>query len=134
MNFFHEYHREPRIIHNQKIRFEAHLHYEVEIITLFRGKASLTCAGKEYRIATYLGARAVKIRDGEAVIRQGNKTLTVRRLEDKGKPLAAPVGGDMKRTIRESAACKSCYRYEEKGSVIFEFTSDQAAFEYEYPQ
>lgn len=50
MNFFHEYHREPRIIHNQKIRFEAHLHYEVEIITLFRGKASLNCAGKEYHM------------------------------------------------------------------------------------
>lgn len=91
-------------------------------------------AGEEYRIATYLGARAVKIRDGEAVIRQGNKTLTVKRLEDKGKPLAAPVGGDMKRTIRESAACRSYYRLEVKGETVFEFTSPAAAFEYEYPQ
>ena len=91
-------------------------------------------AGKEYRIATYLGARAVKIRDGEAVIRQGNKTLTVRRLEDRGKPLAAPVGGDMKRTIRESAACKSYYHLQENGKTVFEFTSSKAAFEYEYPR
>ena len=90
--------------------------------------------GKEYRLATYLGARAVKIRDGEAVIRQGNRTLTVKRLEDKGKPLAAPVGGDMKRTIRESAACKSYYRLEVKGETVFEFTSPMAAFEYEYPR
>ena len=57
--------------------------------------------GKEYRLATYLGARAVKIRGGEVVVRQGNLTLTVKRLEDRGKPLAAPVGGDMKRIIRE---------------------------------
>jgi len=90
--------------------------------------------GREYRIATYLGARTVKIRDGEAVIRQGNKTLTVKRLEDRGKPLAAPVGGDMKRTIRESAACKSYYCLQERGKTIFEFTSSRAAFEYEYPQ
>ena len=89
---------------------------------------------REYRLATYLGARAVKIRDGEAVIKQGKYTLTVRRLEDKGKPLAAPMGGDMIRTIRESAACKSYYRLQEKGKTIFEFTSSMAAFEYEYPQ
>lgn len=90
--------------------------------------------GKECRIATYLGARAVKIHNGEAVIRQGSKTLTVKRLEDKGKPLAAPVGGDMKRTIRESASCKTYYHLQEKGRTIFEFTSPMAAFEYEYPK
>ncbi len=89
--------------------------------------------GKEYRIATYLGARAVEIRNGGAVIRQGRKTLTVRRLEDKTQPLAAPVGGKMKRTIRESAACRCYYHLQEKGKTIFEFTSDRAAFEYEYP-
>lgn len=90
--------------------------------------------GREYRLATYLGARAVKIQDGEAVIKQGKYTLTVRRLEDKGKPLAAPVGGDMKRTIRESAACRSYYRLQEREKTIFEFTSPMAAFEYEYPR
>ena len=89
--------------------------------------------GKEYRLATYLGARAVKIRDGEAVIKQGRKTLTVKRLEDKGKPLAAPVGGSMQRTIRESAACRTRYHFQENGKTIFAFESNQAAFEYEYP-
>jgi len=90
--------------------------------------------GQEYRLATYLGARAVKLRNGEAVIKQGRKTLTVRRLEDRGKPLAAPVDGDMKRTIRESAACGTYYHFQEKGRTVFEFTSTMAAFEYEYPQ
>lgn len=55
--------------------------------------------GREYRLGTYLGARAVKIHDGEVVIRQGRKQLTVKRLEKCGHPLAAPVGGDMTRTI-----------------------------------
>ncbi len=90
--------------------------------------------GREYRLATYLGARAVKIRDGEVVIRQGRKMLTVRRLEIKGHPLAAPVSGSMSRTIRESAACRTYYHYQEDGKTVFEFESHQAAFEYEYPQ
>lgn len=89
--------------------------------------------GREYRLATYLGARAVKIRDGEVVIQQGRKVLTVKRLEQKGHPLAAPVGGGMTRTIRESAACRCYFHYQEDGKTLFAFTSDQAAFEYEYP-
>ena len=88
--------------------------------------------GKEYRLATYLGARAVRIREGGAVIRQGNLTFTIRRLEDKGRPLAAPVAGEMKRTIRESTACRCFFRLQEKGRIIFEFISPEASFEYEY--
>lgn len=90
--------------------------------------------GKEYRLGTYLGARAVKIRDGEAVIRQGGKTLTVRRMEDRGHPLAAPLGGSMDRIIRESPQCRAYFHYQEKGRTIFRFSSDAASFEYEYPQ
>jgi len=90
--------------------------------------------GKEYRLATYLGARAIQIHDGEAVIKQGSKVLTVKRLEQKGHPLSAPVGGSMTRTIREAAACRAYYHYQENGKTVFEFESDRAAFEYEYPQ
>lgn len=89
--------------------------------------------GREYRLATYLGARAVMIRNGEVVIRQGRKTLTVKCLERKGHLLAAPVGGSMTRMIRESAACRCYYHYQENGKTVFAFTSKQAAFEYEYP-
>jgi hypothetical protein len=89
--------------------------------------------GREYRLATYLGARLEKLGDGEAAIRQGRKNLTVRRLEDKCYPLAAPEKGAMTRIIRESAAC-SVYCYFRDGErTIFEFTSHRAAFEYEYP-
>ena len=51
MSFFHEQHGEPRIIHTQKIRFEPHLHYELEIIALFRGRVSLTVGGSEYSMS-----------------------------------------------------------------------------------
>jgi hypothetical protein len=89
--------------------------------------------GREYRLATYLGARLEKLGDGEAAIRQGRKNLTVRRLEDKFYPLAAPEKGAMTRIIRESAACRVYYRFCDGERMIFEFTSHRAAFEYEYP-
>lgn len=50
MNFFHEYHSETKILHNQKIYFDAHLHYEVEIIALFRGSTSLLVGGQDYKM------------------------------------------------------------------------------------
>ena len=50
MRFFHEQHAEPRVLHNQKIRFAAHLHYEVEIITLFKGCTDLTVNGRDYHM------------------------------------------------------------------------------------
>ena len=90
--------------------------------------------GREYRLATYLGAKAVRIQNGEVIIRQGRKTLTVRRMQDRGKPLAAPVSGDMKRTIRESPSCRVFYHYQEKGKTVFKVISEVASFEYEYPQ
>lgn len=90
--------------------------------------------GREIRLATYLGARVVHLAAGEVTVRQGNKSLTVKLLEKKAHPLAAPVGGAMKRTIHESAACRVSYRYREQGKTVLEFTSFQASFEYEYPR
>lgn len=89
--------------------------------------------GQEYRLATYLGARAVKIGDQEVTIQQGDKRFTARLIEKKSHPLHAPVNGKMARTIHESAACKGAYRFEIGGKTVFDFITDQAAFEYEYP-
>ena len=50
MNYFHQYHTETQIIHNQKICFAPHLHDEVEIIALFSGSASLTADGLSYTL------------------------------------------------------------------------------------
>lgn len=88
--------------------------------------------GKEYRIATYLGAKAVKIENGEIVIRQGRLDLSVKLIKKKAQPLHAPVGGIMSRTIHESASCYASYRFEENGKELFYFESDRASFEYEY--
>ena len=87
---------------------------------------------KEYRLATYLGAKAVRIKNGEIIVRQGNYTLTAKRLDTPGHPLQAPVFGSMSRTIYEHPTCKAYYRFEENGRTLLELNAQNAAFEYEY--
>lgn len=88
--------------------------------------------GKEYRLATYLGAKVVKIGDGELTIRQGTLVFTARRLDKPGHPLQAPIRGAMGRTIYENPSCRACYHLEENGFTLLELDADNAAFEYEY--
>lgn len=88
--------------------------------------------GREYRFATYLGARAVKIQNGIIRIAQGDMELEARVLEKGGRPLKAPAGGEMVRVIRENVSCQAFYRFRKKGHTVFAFKTDKASFEYEY--
>ena len=88
--------------------------------------------GKEYRIATYLGAKPVRITPGKIIVRQGNFTLTIEPEAFSGHPLQAPVGGAMHRTIYEHPSCKVYYHFEENGNTLLELDAQNAAFEYEY--
>lgn len=89
--------------------------------------------GREYRLATYLGARAVRIRNGTVRIIQGDLELEARLIERADSPLKAPTMGDMVRTIHESAACRARYRFRKGNCTLFAFETDRASFEYEYP-
>lgn len=88
--------------------------------------------GKEYRLATYCGAKAVKIRDGNIVIRQGDMILSVKLIEKYMHPLLAPESGAMSRTIHESAACRASYCFQKNTNTLFSFETAKASFEYEY--
>ena len=88
--------------------------------------------GKEYRLATYLGAKAVSINNGEVIVKQGRFCLTVRQLGEPGHPLQAPVRGAMTRTIHEQPSCRVYYRFTDGNATLLEFESPNAAFEYEY--
>lgn len=94
--------------------------------------------GKEYRLATYLGAKAVLIKSGIIRVVQGSLELEARRLkeddmQEDGRPLQAPVMGDMVRMIHENAACKVFYRFRRGKQTLFAFKTNGASFEYEYP-
>lgn len=88
--------------------------------------------GKEYRLATYLGAKAIKIQPDEIAIQQGMLCLTVRRSAAQGHPLCASISGAMTRTIHEHPSCEVHYRFEEDGSRLLDYNATNAAFEYEY--
>lgn len=88
--------------------------------------------GEEYRLATYLGAVAKRIQNGEIVIEQGSRQLHVRLCEKSGHPLWAPQVGAMERIIYESASCKVYYEFRERGQTLFSFEACDASFEYEY--
>jgi len=88
--------------------------------------------GKEYRLATYLGAKVVKNQDGEIIIRQGHLTLSATLLSKNAYPLQAPVSGAMTRIIRENVSCNARYRLSTKDHTILSFETSRAAFEYEY--
>lgn len=100
----------------------------------FTGVTGVVCwYGRQYRLATYLGARAEHIGSGGILVRQGNSRLWARCLEAGGQRLAAPVRGSMDRVIREHLACRAAYRFELGGGVLFDFETKKASFEYEYP-
>lgn len=88
--------------------------------------------GREYRLATYLGAKAVMIRNGILRIVQHDMKLEVRLVKRASQPLKAPVMGDMARTIHESASSTAYYHFQKAGQTLFSFESSKASFEYEY--
>lgn len=88
--------------------------------------------GREYRMATYLGARVVHIQKDMVQIIQGNLELDVQLLEASECVLMAPKKGNMGRSIHESASCRAFYRFSKKGCTLFAFETDKASFESEY--
>lgn len=100
----------------------------------FRGIIGVVMIGeKEYRIATYLGARVISVLDNTVVVRQGKYMLSARLLETSHQKLNAPVNGKMVRTIHESVSCKASYKFSCNENTLLEFTSENASFEFEIP-
>lgn len=90
--------------------------------------------GKQYRLATYNGAKA-KV-DGDTVrIKKGKYVLLVTATNRVNHALAAPDDGDMTRTIHESPSCPVRYLFTYKGETIFDrvcaagFETDSVATE-----
>ncbi len=86
--------------------------------------------GREYRLATYRGARIKKWSAAGAEIRQGRYRLTVELLEERKRPLRAPVEGDMDRIIHESLCATVRYTFWRGEELLFCHTDAGASFEY----
>ena len=97
----------------------------------FRGViAVLMLQGREYRFATYLGAR-IMIQNKKILLRQGFYTLTVQLLSrGNGYPLAAPSQGRMSGIVREDNHACICIRLWEKSRLLCHLTSNHAGYEH----
>ncbi|MGM9521749.1 MAG: tocopherol cyclase family protein [Oscillospiraceae bacterium] len=87
-------------------------------------------SGREYRLATYRGARVEQWSAAGAVIRQGKYRLAVELLEGQGCSLRAPAEGSMGRIIHESLCAHMRYRFWSGDELLFEHTDRCAGFEY----
>ena len=85
---------------------------------------------REYRLATYKGARIKACSEHGAEVVQGKYRLLVEVLEYQRQPLRDPMEGAMGRIIHESLCSKVRYRFWEKGNLLFDHTDDGASFEY----
>lgn len=86
--------------------------------------------GREYRLATYRGAKIEKWSSSGAVIRQGKYRLEAQMLHAQRQPLRAPAEGRMERTIHESLCAEVRYRFWHGKDLLFQHTGSNASFEY----
>lgn len=88
--------------------------------------------GREYRLATYRGARVVEFTSDKLVIKQGRKILEI-EISDADKnshELFAPARGRMERMIKETVFTTARYKFTINDRVVFDTTSPYAAFEF----
>ncbi len=77
--------------------------------------------GREYRLATYLGAKILVYSPKELWIKQGKIDIHVEILEKDENNLLAPVKGRMLRTVYESVNARVHYQLLQDGRTLFDF-------------
>lgn len=87
--------------------------------------------GKQYRFATYLGAKILIIKDNLAVIQQRRWTLCIHMAKDRRpQDLIAPCNGNMKRIIKEDLKCVVRYTLYHGSKKVFDWTTRNASLEF----
>jgi hypothetical protein len=108
-----------------------------DIPFLFTNFTGCICAiiykGKEYRIATYKGARVISSACNHIILKQG-KLLFEADIAKKGNAykLSAPICGRMSRIIRESNSASVRLRLWNDDKAVFDLASSGASYEYNY--
>ena len=86
--------------------------------------------GKEYRLATYRGAKILRCEHGLIELRQGKYHFKAIVSQLRAQRLAAPECGLMSRSIRESASCPARFILTKNNAVAFAGESEYASYEY----
>ena len=88
--------------------------------------------GREYRMATYTGARVPRLGVDELVIRQSSRVLKVNIIKTRPHELYAPDKGRMSRIIRENVSATALFRFYDQDKLLFASLSDSASYEYAF--
>lgn len=91
--------------------------------------ASILHEGKQYRLATYCGAKVLYAREDAACIKQKDMLLRIQLITSQPHKLKAPTKGCMSRIIHESVSCTVHYEFLKNNKLLFDFISTQASFE-----
>lgn len=93
--------------------------------------AAVLFAGKQYRLATYLGVRILRYTEDEILLKQRKLLLRVQikpmQKTAEGLPLQAPRKGKMQRTIRERLTCRVRVRLWREKKLLFDHTGSGSA-------
>jgi len=87
--------------------------------------------GKEYRLATYKGAKILRCERGVIELAQGKYRLTVSIEQRNAHDLAAPQRGEMSRIIRESVSCSVRILFTCDGKVVLSAENKCGSYEFE---
>lgn len=88
--------------------------------------------GKEYRFATYNGAKIISKEKDRIEIKKGKYRFIVDITFKEGHDLKAPVEGNMTRIIKENIIVPTSYKLYKKDNLILEATDDLSSYEYVY--
>ncbi|WP_052446833.1 tocopherol cyclase family protein [Candidatus Soleaferrea massiliensis] len=85
---------------------------------------------REYRLATYRGARVLYWDSDGLFVKQGSYRLMAEVLKQTPQELRAPQFGAMSRTIREGLCCRARVSFYVGTRKRFDFITERASFEY----
>lgn len=87
--------------------------------------------GREYRFATYLGAKVLLCTKNRILVKQGKYLMEIRISDSYARKLIAPQKGQMTRMIREAVSCPAEFILYKENKCVFHLYSHHASFEYE---
>lgn len=94
--------------------------------------SAVAFGGREYRLATYRGARIVAAEPDRLILQQGKTLLRIDILErGSGSALKSPLMGSMAGIIKECNNATARFRLFERGLPVFDRFSRNVSFEYE---
>lgn len=85
--------------------------------------------GRQYRLATYLGAKVTAYSPAHVALKQNSWLLSIDLPDWRGQPLKAPRNGSMDRTIIEIPSCEINCRFQIGDKLLFQQRGKQASFE-----